>query len=327
MKSRSVPLRSVVVRHRHRAFSSALGTRCIISRQTISSSPPRWFQIAGSTIPSRFLTTNSGQSRILVEKSKLANEPGTKATVILNNPDKLNYLDKDAVSELTNVFEKDLREDRSIRAVVITGQSSTTKTASFCAGANINEMAEIASTEDAEAFIGTVHRMCQAVYTSPAVTIARIDGLCFGAGLELVACCDFRYGTERSQFSMREVAVGIPSVVQARLLANIMGWQKAKRLVLLGLIEKASKMHKEGLLDECFADAKDMDQYINEEIKLLGSYSQAAIESQKRLNRYWEEHDQAAGIERGIYEFGRMFDDGGESVKQVMGQFFKRSRK
>ena len=74
-------------------------------------------------------------------------------------------------------------------------------------------------------------------------------------------------------------------------------------------------------------DAEGMDRHISEEVELLGSYSQAAIESQKRLNRYWEEHDQAAGIERGIYEFGRMFDDGGESVKQVMGQFFKRSRK
>ena len=275
----------------------------------------------------RFLATTSTDNKILVEKSKLADGHGTKATVILNNPNKLNFLDKDAVSELTNVFEQDLREDQSIRAVVITGQSSTTKTASFCAGANINEMAGISSTEDAEAFISTVHRMCQAVYTSPAVTVARIDGLCFGAGLELVACCDFRYGTERSQFSMREVAVGIPSVVQARLLPNIMGWQKAKRLVLLGLIEKASKMHKEGLLDECFADVQGMDRHIDEELELLGSYSQPAIESQKRLNRYWEEHDQAAGIERGIHEFGRMFDDGGESVKQVMSHFLNRSRK
>ena len=79
--------------------------------------------------------------------------------------------------------------------------------------------------------------------------IARIDGYALGAGLELAAACDLRVASERSMFGMPEVRIGIPSVVEAALLPELIGQGRARRLLLTGETIGAAEALAWGLVD------------------------------------------------------------------------------
>ena len=262
---------------------------------------------------------------VKVDITQLGDDRGRQAVISIRNPAKLNILTAETIDELTRAIET-LKTYARPRVVIFTGQTEPPHTAAFCAGANIREMESISTPEQAREFITRLKDLCYLIYLWQAVTIARIDGLCFGAGLELAACCDFRYGTQRSTFSMREVAVGIPSVIQARLLANIMGWQAAKRMVLLGKVMEADEAQRSSLLDGEFSTAEEMDAHIQEDLELVGSYSQEAVRAQKELNLYWESHGLGAGIEKGVDVFADTWADGGTQPKRYMRAWMGRKR-
>jgi enoyl-CoA hydratase/carnithine racemase len=52
----------------------------------------------------------------------------------------------------------------------------------------------------------------------PVPVIARVNGFCLGAGLEVAASCDMRAAADRARFGMPEVLMGLPSVIEAALL-------------------------------------------------------------------------------------------------------------
>src|SRR6202043_2052901 len=103
----------------------------------------------------------------------------------------------------------------------------------FIGGADIEELAEL-DAESARSLITAVHVCCDAFRHLPVPVIARIDGWALGAGLELAAACDLRVASARSQFGMPEVRTGIPSVVEAALLPQLIGHGRARRLLLTG---------------------------------------------------------------------------------------------
>ena len=94
-------------------------------------------------------------------------------------------------------------------------------------------MAALETPAEAEAFIRRVHGICAAIRDLPVPVIARINGWCLGAGLEVAAACDVRIAVRDAKFGMPEVRVGIPSVVEAALLPSLIGWGRTRRLLLL----------------------------------------------------------------------------------------------
>ena len=123
-------------------------------------------------------------------------------------------------------FEK-LAGDQDIRAVILAGQSEK----SMIGGADIKEMARL-NQKSAEAFITRLRDLCEAVRQFPAPVIARLPGWCLGGGLEVAAACDFRIAAHDAKFGMPEVRVGIPSVIHAALLPRLIGWGRARWLVM-----------------------------------------------------------------------------------------------
>ena len=73
-----------------------------------------------------------------------------------------------------------------------------------------------------------------------------------GAGLELAAACDLRIASDNAMFSMPEVRLGIPSVVEAALLPRLIGTGRARWLVLTGETIDARQA-----LDWRFVDHRD----------------------------------------------------------------------
>src|SRR5256885_7405093 len=92
-------------------------------------------------------------------------------------------------------------------------------------------------------------RCCDGFRRLPVPVIARIEGWALGAGLELAAACDLRVASSRAMFGMPEVRVGIPSVVEAALLPQLIGHGRARRLLLTGEAIDAETGLAWGLVD------------------------------------------------------------------------------
>src|ERR1700680_1812409 len=116
-------------------------------------------------------------------------------------------------------------------------------------------MAEL-DAAGAEASITELHHAITAVRAIPVPVIARINGYCLGAGLELAAACDLRVASDNAVFGMPEVKVGMPSVIEAALLPRLIGWGQAARLLLLGESISAAEALEIGLVETVVAPAE-----------------------------------------------------------------------
>ena len=165
------------------------------------------------------------------------------AWVTFNNPEKRNALGLAGKDRFVEIMTG-LRHDLSVRAVVITGAGDK----SFVGGTNLAEMAEF-DLAAAEASATKTHRMCDSVRTCPVPVIARINGYCFGSGMELAACADMRVGADHAKFGMPETRHGIPSGMEASVLPRLIGWGKACELVLTGDHIDAQEAYRIGYLE------------------------------------------------------------------------------
>jgi enoyl-CoA hydratase/carnithine racemase len=252
-------------------------------------------------------------------------DAATAAWVTIENPTRANSVNSTLLGALANVFRRLASRDETLRCVVLTGGASPDDkgAAAFCGGADIREMSSLTTTGGARSFITAVHEACRAVRELEVVTVARIDGVTFGAGLEIAAACDFRYATGTSHFGMPEVALGIPSVVEARLLANIVGWQKTKELVYFGRVIDAATAASWGLVDGV---DDNLDSLVYPTLSGIAANGPRAMRAQKRLVQTWEDCDLQAGIAAGVDSFAGMWDDGGVEPKKYMGAFLEQRR-
>jgi enoyl-CoA hydratase len=228
-------------------------------------------------------------------------EGGRLVRLTIDNAAKLNSLNSALMEEIIATMAA-VAADPDLRLAILTGAGSR----AFVGGADI---AEIASLDHATArrFITLVHRCCAAFRHLPVPVIARIDGYALGAGLELAAACDLRVASENSVFGMPEVAIGIPSVVEASLLPRLVGTGRARRLVLTGETIDAAVALSWGLVD-IVASAEALDAAIEQLARPILAAGPYAIRLQKSLILDWEELPVEAGIARGIDAFVSAFD-------------------
>ena len=151
--------------------------------------------------------------------------------------------------------------DDDLRCVVLTGAGDR----AFVSGADIDELALMATPGEARTFIGKVHACCAALRDLPVPVIARINGAALGAGLELAVSCDLRVAARGAIFGMPEIKLGVPSVVEAALLPGLVGWGAAREMMLLGETFDAAAALRMGLVDAVVA-AKDLDTAVNKRI-------------------------------------------------------------
>jgi enoyl-CoA hydratase len=224
-------------------------------------------------------------------------EGGHVAVARIDRPHKLNALGAALFDAFADAIDEAGR-DAGLRAVVVESAGER----SFIGGADIYEMASIDGPVAARAFITKVHEACAAVRACPAPVIARIQGFCFGAGLELAAACDFRIAGAGARFGMPEVRLGIPSVVEAALLPGLIGWGRTRRLLLTGETLDATTALAWGLVEEV-APAAGLDDAVERALAALLACGPEAVRRQKALIGEWERLPLAQAIAAGIDAF------------------------
>jgi enoyl-CoA hydratase len=209
-----------------------------------------------------------------------------------------------------------LRHDPSLRAVVITGAGDR----SFVAGTDLSEMARF-DRAAAEASATLTHRACDAVRTCPVPVIARINGDCFGSGMELAACADLRAGAEHARFGMTETRFGIPSGMEAAVLPRLIGWGKAVELVLTGDHIDAREAHRIGFLQK-LAPAAELDAAVEAWLASLLACGPRAVRLQKRLLLDWERLPITDAARAGVQAFADAYET--DEPRRLMEAFLER---
>jgi enoyl-CoA hydratase/carnithine racemase len=81
-------------------------------------------------------------------------------------------------------------------------------------------------------------------------TVAKIKGFCYGGGLILALCCDFRIASQRTIFSLPEVRLGIGVIMGTQRVTRVAGLAATKEMILLGKRFKASDALAYGLVTQ-----------------------------------------------------------------------------
>jgi enoyl-CoA hydratase len=245
-------------------------------------------------------------------------EAGRIAYLTANNPAKRNAIGIPGKRAIVAAFRR-LCEDEKLRAVVLTGAGDK----SFIAGADIAEMKDL-TRDEAEEEHTLTHHACDAIRQCAVPVIARINGYCLGAGMELAASCDLRAAADHAKFGMPEVRVGIPSGMEAALLPSIVGWGRAAELVLTGDIFDAREAYEFGFLQK-LVPAAELDVTIEKWIRSILVSGPRAVRLQKKLMRDWERLPLDDAIQAGIQACleARRTDE----PKRMMEAFLTRKKK
>ena len=245
-------------------------------------------------------------------------EAGCVAYVTVSNEAERNALGRRGKEELIAAFGE-LARNGSLRAAVLTGAGEK----SFIGGAHLGEMAD-ADLADAEDISTKTHLACDSIRRLPVPVIARINGYCLGAGMELAAACDMRIGVDTAQFGMPEVKFGIPSGMEACLLPGLIGWGKTRELVFTGETIDAREAHRCGFLDR-LVSAPQLDPAVEKWVAAILAAGPRAIRIQKALMRDWERMSITAAVKQGIAAVveARRSDE----PKRLMRAFVERKKK
>ncbi len=164
----------------------------------------------------------------------------------LNRPERKNAVPFDGWRDLRDAFLD--FESSPARVLVITGAGGN-----FCSGADldpsrVSDMVGVAQRTERMKLVGeaatALHRL-----TKP--TIAAVDGVAVGAGMNLALGCDVVIATTRARFSEIFVRRGLTVDFGGTwLLPRIVGLQRAKELALSGRMVEAPEALAIGLVME-----------------------------------------------------------------------------
>ncbi len=164
------------------------------------------------------------------------------ATITIDRRSKLNALNPQVVAEIDSAFAA-LRDDRGVRAVILTGAGNK----AFAAGADIGVLARMDPLSGVD-----VSREGQDVLRRierfPKPVIAAVGGYALGGGCELALACHLRVASERARFGLPEVSLGIiPGYGGTVRLARVAGLGRAVEMILTGDMIGAERAAEIGL--------------------------------------------------------------------------------
>lgn len=183
---------------------------------------------------------------ILIEREG----PDARATVRLNRPDKRNALTLAMWRDLELAFSQ-LEADDALRCIVVRGAGGN-----FAAGADLSEFAALRATaEQAEAYGRQMIAALTAIRNCRHPTVAAIEGLCVGGGLEIALMCDLRLATPDSRFGIpiQKVGVAMP-YPELAMLTQMLGRPTMLALLLEGQLHDAAWAERHGILTRIAAD-------------------------------------------------------------------------
>ncbi len=166
------------------------------------------------------------------------------ALITVNRPDKLNVLNAATMLELEDAFRR-VRTDTAIRAAILTGAGEK----AFVAGEDIHELAALNPVE-AQMHAERGQRILRDWETMCKPSVAAVNGLALGGGLELAMACTVRFASPHARLGLPEIKLGfLPEYGGTQRLPRLMGRGCALELLLAGDPIDAAEAHRTGLVN------------------------------------------------------------------------------
>jgi enoyl-CoA hydratase len=173
------------------------------------------------------------------------------ATVTLNRPEKLNAMTKPMWRRLASVM-RELSADDSLRCVLLRGAGGR----AFSPGNDISEFAtERSNFDQGRAYGAILHDALGAIADCRHPTVALIEGLCVGGGLEIAALCDIRICGEGSRFGVPINKLGLVMAhAELAALVQLAGRAVALEMLLEGRVFGAAEALDKKLVHRVVGD-------------------------------------------------------------------------
>lgn len=159
-----------------------------------------------------------------------------------------NNLDENVLIELSTII-REIRNSTSVHGLII----SSNKVNGFIVGADIQTISKLKTKEEIFTFIQLGQKVFAELAALNIPTVALINGLCLGGGLELALACDYRIAVDddKTHLGLPEVLLGIhPGWGGTIRLPRLLGGSAALELILTGKKISPFKALKLGLIDQ-----------------------------------------------------------------------------
>lgn len=241
-------------------------------------------------------------SQILFEKR------GSLAELTINRPEKHNAISLQTLEELQHAVSLSESDDE-IRVISITGAGDR----AFASG---SDLAEVVHRDFRKALEPIVQGLADQLERLPKPTIAAIDGICMGGGLEVALGCDLRIATPDSRFATPEGKLGIiPGGGATARLPRIVGRGWGMEMLLMGEPIDAERALSIGLVtrivprEQLMAEVRRMAEH-------LASFAPFVPRTMKMMVNFGMEASTAAALMLEKYAQGALVqtDDKAEGI-------------
>ena len=173
-------------------------------------------------------------------------ESNNFAIIFLNRPQQFNAFNIKLIEELISAFTE-ISNDKRIRCLVISGRGKA-----FCSGGDVGEFKR---AERPDVFMSQIvellHKGLKLLKEMKIITIAAINGPCFGAGLGYATACDFRVSSEKAIFGCAFTKIGLsPDSSSTFHIPKLVGLSLANEMLFLNRILTAEEALKYGLINK-----------------------------------------------------------------------------
>ena len=192
---------------------------------------------------------------------------GSICVLTLNRPDRLNALTVQTANDFNSAVHEAL--ENGARAIVLTGSGRA-----FCAGGDLREMQEMASSEGrVEAFfdepLQVLNESILLIRQTPVPFIAAVNGVASGGGCNLALACDLVIAAESARFNQAFIKIGLtPDCGGTFMLPRLVGWKRATELLFTGDLISAQAAAEMGMINSVSPDEEFMNKVMSMAEKL-----------------------------------------------------------
>jgi 3-hydroxyacyl-CoA dehydrogenase/enoyl-CoA hydratase/3-hydroxybutyryl-CoA epimerase len=184
---------------------------------------------------------------------RIEDRPGGIVHLVMDDPArKLNVLDEGALASLEESLTA-LEARTGLAGIVL----RSGKPGSFIAGADVDAIGSITDPDVVHRLVRRGHAAFSRLAALNAPTVAAIEGVCLGGGLEIALACDSRVAAEeKSTIGLPEVMLGIfPAFGGTTRLPRLIGLSSALDLILTGRTLDAKRAEKMGVIAKAVPSA------------------------------------------------------------------------
>ena len=175
-------------------------------------------------------------------------EANNLAIVSLNRPNQYNAFNIKLIDELIVAFDT-ISSDNRIRCLILTGRGKA-----FSAGGDVVEFRNAQKPDEfMKKLVSRLHKGIKILKNMGILSIAAINGACFGAGLGYATACDFRICSENATFGCAFTKIGLsPDSSSTWHLPKLVGLSLANEMLFLNRVLNAEEALRYNLINKIF---------------------------------------------------------------------------